>query len=144
MRLKIPSLELDAVIEPVGLTAAGAMEVPKDPADVGWFEQGPRPGEIGSAVMDGHYGVWKNGTVAVFNRLNELKPGDDLSVEDAAGVISHFVVREVRSYDWDADTSEVFNSSDGKAHLNLITCEGVWNTTQGSYPNRLVGLTDKV
>jgi sortase A len=142
MSIKIPSIRIDAAIEKVALTADGAMDVPKEPADAAWFDLGPRPGEKGSAVIVGHYG-WKNGIQAVFDNLYKLQKGDKLYVEDEKGVITAFVVRELRTYGEKEDASDVFVSSDGASHLNLITCEGVWNKTQKSYSNRLVVFTDR-
>jgi LPXTG-site transpeptidase (sortase) family protein len=142
IRLTIPRLNVDAAIEDVGLTSQGAMDVPKGPADVAWFDLGSRPGEKGSAVIAGHEG-WKDGIPAVFDNLHELQKGDELYVRDENGAIIAFVVREVRTYDQNGDSSDVFNSSDGRAHLNLITCGGIWNATQKSYSNRLVVFTDE-
>jgi sortase A len=79
----------------------------------------------------------------VFDDLHELRPGDKLSVEDDKGTVISFVVREIRSYDYNANAPEVFNSSDGKSHLNLITCEGVWNQATQNYSQRLVVFTDR-
>jgi len=143
VRLTIPGINVDAAVEYVGLTASGAMDVPKSPEGVGWFDLSSHPGNIGSAVIAGHYGVWKNGEETVFNTLNKLRQGDKLFVEDDKGATISFVVRESRSYDPDADASDVFKSNDGKSHLNLITCEGIWNNTSESYPKRLVVFTDK-
>jgi LPXTG-site transpeptidase (sortase) family protein len=143
VRLKIPKINVDATVEYVGLTPDGAMDVPKDPADAAWFKLGPRPGENGSAVIAGHYGLWKNGERSVFDDVHTLRKGDKLSVEDEQGVTTMFVVREHRRVDPSADASDVFGSQDGKAHLNLITCEGVWNETQKSYSRRLIVFTDK-
>lgn len=143
VRLKIPGINVDAVIEPVGLTPQGAMDVPRDPAGAAWFELGPRPGENGSAVVAGHYG-WKNGIPAVFDNLHKLQKGDRLYVEDEGGVVTTFVVRELRRYSDNADAPDVFSSSDGASHLNLVTCEGVWDKTEKSYSNRLVVFTDAI
>lgn len=142
MRLKIPRINIDTFVEHVGVTPDGAMDVPKELANAGWFNLGPRPGDIGSAVLAGHYG-WKNGKASVFDKLYKLRKGDKLYIEDDKGEIITFVVRESRRYDPKADASGVFNSSDGKAHLNLITCEGDWNKDQKSYSARLVVFTDK-
>lgn len=142
IRLRIPKINIDAAVEHVGLTSHGTMDVPKGPADVAWFDLGPRPGEDGNAVIAGHEG-WKNGIPAVFDNLYKLQKGDELYVEDEKGAITTFVVREVRMYGENEDASVVFGSSDGKAHLNLITCEGIWNAAQKSYSNRLVVFTDK-
>ena len=54
-----------------------------------------------------------------------------------------FVVRKTQIYKQNSDASEVFISNDDKAHLNLVTCQGIWNKKTRSYPNRLVIFTDK-
>jgi LPXTG-site transpeptidase (sortase) family protein len=142
-RLKIPTINVNASIEPMGVTKDGAMEAPSDAEDVGWYAFGPRPGDNGSAVIDGHYGHWKNGDVSVFDDLNKLIPGDKIYVEDKNGVTAAFVVRELRTYDSNADALDVFNSNDGKPHLNIIACAGTWNKNLKTYSNRLVVFTDK-
>jgi len=143
MRLKIPKINVDTAIEYVGLTSDGAVDVPKNPTNAAWFNLGPRPGNNGSAVITGHYGPWENGKESIFDNLHKLRKGDKLYIEDDKGVIISFVVRESRSYDPKADASDVFGSNDGKSHLNLITCEGVWNKDSKSYSKRLVVFTDK-
>lgn len=141
-RLKIPKINVDAAIEYIGLTPEGAMDAPKNPDNVAWFSAGQRPGENGSAVVAGHYGI-KNNKPSVFDNLYKLRKGDKLYVEDKKGLIITFVVRESRRYDPNANASSVFGSKDGKPHLNLITCEGVWNEVSKSYSVRLVVFTDK-
>lgn len=143
VRLKIPGINVDAAVEHVGLTSDGTMNIPKNPDDVAWFMLGSRPGEKGSAVIAGHYG-WKDGKASVFDDLYKLRKGDKLFVEDDKGVTISFVVRESRRYDPKADASDVFDSNDGKSHLNLITCKGVWDKVSQSYSERLVIFTDKV
>ena len=142
VRLKIPKIKVDAAIEYVGLTSEGAMAVPLGPADAAWFDLGPRPGENGSAVIAGHEG-WKDGIAAIFDNLHELQKGDQIYVEDGKGITTTFVVRELGTYGENQDASNVFSSSDGKAHLNLITCEGTWNAVRKSYSDRLVVFADK-
>ena len=142
IRLRIPIIKIDAVINYVGLTSDGTMDIAKDPDKVAWYEFGPRPGENGSAVIAGHYG-WIGDKGSVFNDLHTLKKGDEVSVIDVKGNNIVFVVRESRKYDPNADATIVFKSNDGKAHLNLITCEGVWIESQKTYSDRLVVFTDK-
>lgn len=143
MRLKIPVINVDSAIEFVGIASNGNMDTPKNPADVAWYKLGSRPGENGSAVITGHYGTWKNGKGSVFDDLSKLSQGDKIYIEDDSGKIISFVVRESRNYNSNADASDVFISNDGKSHLNLITCEGVWNKDSKSYSQRLVVFTDK-
>lgn len=141
-RLKIPSINVDAFIEQVGIAPDGAMDVPKKPDEAAWFNLGPRPGEIGSSVIDGHSG-YKDNKPAVFDRLYKLKKGDKIYIEDDGGLTTTFVVRKIESYSPSANALSVFGSSDGLAHLNLITCSGSWNELAQSHNERLVVFTDK-
>jgi sortase A len=142
IRLTIPKIKVDAAVEYVGLTPQGAMDVPKGPADVAWFNLGPRPGEVGAAVIAGHEG-WKDGIPAVFDNLYQLQKGDEFSVAVNNGTEITFVVRDIRTFGQGGDASAVFGASDGVAHLNLITCEGTWNKIQKSYSDRLVVFADE-
>ena len=143
VQIQIPKINITATLESVGLTPDGAVDVPKTPANAAWFNMGPRPGEKGSAVIVGHYGRWKNGDGSVFDNINILKKGDKLYVKDAKGMMVTFIVKETKKYDPDATAVDVFNSNDGKSHLNLITCEGTWNKISKSYSKRLVVFADK-
>jgi LPXTG-site transpeptidase (sortase) family protein len=93
-------------------------------------------------VIAGHEG-WKNNIAAAFDNLHELSKGDLIYVADAQGAKTTFVVRAVLTYDQNGNASAIFNSNDGKVHLNLITCEGIWNASQKSYSDRLVVFADK-
>lgn len=143
VRLKIPTINVDASVESLGLTVSGDMDTPKGPDNVAWFELGTRPGENGSAVIAGHFGTWKNGKRSVFDNLHKLKAGDKVYIEDEKGESITFVVREIRNFDPQADATEVFSSDDDMAHLNLITCEGAWNKDSKNYSKRLVVFADK-
>jgi len=143
VHLKIPKINVDAALDYVGLTPQGALGVPVGPTDAAWYDQGPRPGERGDAIIDGHFG-WKNNIPAVFDNLHALQKGDDIYVEDAKGVTTTFVVRTLQTYTQNENATGIFVSSDRGVHLNLITCQGVWNNTQQSYSNRLVVFADKV
>jgi LPXTG-site transpeptidase (sortase) family protein len=140
-RLIIPKINVDAVIQDMGLTSEGAMAVPNNRVDVGWYSLGTRPGETGSAVIGGH-NRWHGG-VAVFDPLHQLEKGDVLSVVNAKGVSISFVVRDMRTYNATDANTGIFESKSG-AHLNLITCSGVWDPTTNSYTTRLVIFTDVV
>lgn len=141
-RLLIPKIKVDAAMENVGLTSKGAMGAPKGPNNVAWFKLSPRPGEIGSSVLDGHSG-WRGGRTAVFDNLHKLKRGDKIYVEDKNGKKVSFVVQGLKSYDPKADATAVFTSLDGLSHLNLITCEGIWNEVTRSRSKRLVVFSEK-
>jgi len=143
IRIKIPSIRVNALVRKVGLTASGSMGVPKLPRDAAWYMLGPKPGEQGSAVISGHVN-WLYGATGVFERLKALQPGDRITVQDDKGRSTSFIVREKREYGLKDDTTDVFRSYDGKSHLNLVTCSGVWDKAAKVYSKRLVVFADKV
>lgn len=142
LRLRIPKINIDAEIEYVNLTSTGEMGVPKDTRNVGWYEPGVRPGNIGNAVIAGHYG-WNSGTKSAFDELHKLRIGDRIYTEDDTGATISYIVRENRRYNTDDDASHVFNSPDDRSHLNLIACDGDWDEVSKSYSQRLVVFTDR-
>lgn len=144
LRIQISVIGVDAAIENVGLTATGTMDAPKNQDDVAWYQPGIRPGNVGSAVMAGHYGIWDNGRGSVFDNLFKLTKGDRIVVVDDRGKTTSFVVREIQDYNPQADATKIFTSNDGKSHLNLITCKGSLNNLSQNYPERLVIFSDKI
>ncbi len=145
VRVKIPNINVDAKFQYTGLKSDGEMEGPTGIVDVGWYKNSERPGEEGDSVITGHLAQVRKGKViksGVFKDLNKLVAGDKIYVEDNRGVTVTFIVRESRQYNADATAPEVFTSIDG-AHLNLITCDGVWDQAKKSYSKRLVIFADK-
>jgi len=143
VRLKIPSISVDSAIEDALITPDGRMDVSANSVNVAWFALGPHPGETGSAVIGGHFGI-KDGIPFVFYKLDELKKGNTIYVVDDRGETTAFIVQSIGLFDRNADATEVFTSNDGLSHLNLVTCEGVWNKVDTTYPERRVVFTDKV
>lgn len=144
LRLIIPSISVNAGVQYVGQKSNGEMANPSNFTDVGWYKNGTVPGEIGSAVIAGHL----DNALAlsgVFKHLGDVKQGDDVYVARKDGTKLHFVVDKIVSYPYkDAPSSQIFLSSDGKAHLNLITCAGTWIKSAHSYSLRMVVYTTLV
>ncbi len=137
VHITIPVIGVDANVGSVGLGKTGNMAVPTNYTDVGWYRYGTLPGEIGSAVMDGHLDNGF-GLDAVFKRLGELTPKDDIYITTAGGKKLHFRVISVDTYPYDAlPLHEIFHRNDG-SYLNLITCDGTWSLSVGQYNERLV------
>ena len=134
---------MDSAIEDALITPDGRMDVPAGSVNVAWFALGPHPGQVGSAVIGGHFGI-SNGVKFVFYDLDKLKVGDKVYIENDKGDTLAFQVRRIQLFDRNADATTVFTSNDGLAHLNLITCEGIWNQVNDSYPQRLVVFTDAI
>lgn len=141
VKLQIPAINVTAPVEVVGLTPDGAMDVPKQWNDVGWYEYGPTPGEVGNSAIAGH--LDSTTAPAVFWRLGSLKPGDKVVVTLSNSHTVTFVVTAKVSYPYNsAPIDKVFGPS-ATANLNLITCGGSWDAFTKNYSNRIVVYTKK-
>ncbi len=139
VRLVIPSIHVDAAVEQLGDTADGAMEAPRQWADVGWYTPGFRPGDDGSAVMAGH----RDSTTdrAVFWDLSRLKRGDLVQVQDDDGSQATFTVVSKASYGFNSvPMAAIFGAADAP-RLNLVTCNGAFDWLSRNYDQRLVVYT---
>jgi sortase (surface protein transpeptidase) len=136
VRIRIPKIAVDTSVIPVGRRADDTMEVPRDPYVVGWYKYAPTPGEIGPAVMVGH--VDRIGGIAIFWRLRELQPGDQVEIDRADGKTAKFRVDEVRQFAQNNfPTQEVYGNLN-YAGIRLITCGGVFNTQTRHYSDNTV------
>lgn len=140
--LEIPDIDVKAEVEKVGLLANGQMGVPAGSENVAWYEPGPKPGELGNAVIAGHVDDLVN--PAVFYDLNKLSIGDKINVTDQNGKQLTFVVRKKAVYPReDAPLDEIFGFT-YRSMLNLITCEGKYNPKTTERAERLVVFTELV
>jgi sortase (surface protein transpeptidase) len=142
LRMIIPAVKIDALVEPLGVQANGDLQTPQEnPWDnVGWYRSGTIPGERGSAVIDGHLDR-PGGYPAVFWQLRRLQAGDAVLVIDAAGRTVHFHVTRVASYAAQAAPLQEIFGKGGGSYLNLITCAGDWIPSQHQTTLRLVVYT---
>lgn len=126
-RLVIDGLDVDAPVEPVGITSGGGQEVPHFIDTVGWWRDGAVPGAPGNAVVVGHTASAADG---VFDRLGELAPGDEVRVTGPEGTVP-FVVDQTRDVSRDAfrDLVADLYRTDGPGGLVLMTC-GDWNGSE--------------
>lgn len=141
-QVTIPAIDLDEPLIDLGLQADGSMEVPVDFDDVGWYTPGGRPGGRGPVVIAGH--VDSPTGPAVFLRLQELVPGDTVTVTAADGMTHDYVVTEVRDVAKDAfPTAEVFGATVTDT-LRLITCGGIFDSAAASYTDNRVVFAERV
>ncbi|TSC62778.1 MAG: peptidase C60 sortase A and B [Parcubacteria group bacterium Athens0416_74] len=139
-RLTVPSLEIDADIQYVGVTKDGNMGVPSNFSDVGWYKYGTIPGRYGSAVIDGHVDN-AIGLAGVFKKLDSIQVGESVYVQTKGGEKLRFIVTEVVTYGYkDVPVETLFNRKDAR-RLNLITCGGSWIQTEKTYDERTVVYT---
>ena len=135
VRLKIPTINVDAAVEQVGVDSQGRIAAPARTDNVGWYKLGAAPGDAGDAVIDGHLD-WYDGP-AVFQRLGKMKVGDQIMVLREDGTQAKFIVDGTSVMPYDASTEAMFTKS-GPPSLTLITCAGTWDRQRGTYLQRLV------
>lgn len=133
--IEIPAIDL--IADTIQLDLSGPEpEVPKDYDQTGWYDQTRRPGEIGPAVIAGH--IDSASGPAVFARLDELVPGDEILVNDDSGQQRRFAVQRTGQYPKGDLPAEVFGFDQPTAELRLITCGGTFDRSIGHYRDNLV------
>ena len=125
--LAIPKLGLkDKTVIDLGHTPSGRREQPGTAQGVGWFADGPAPGQPGVAVLSGHATYGYNG--GGFAGLDTLDPGSEIVVSDADHHVSRFVVRKTTRFPADSPDSVLTAPEAGGAELRLITCSGTYDS----------------
>ncbi|MEO9152644.1 MAG: class F sortase [Lapillicoccus sp.] len=136
VRVRIPAIGVDSALVDLGIGADKAIEVPTDPARVGWLDTSPAPGQQGPAVLAGHVDS-KTGP-AVFYHLKQLAVGDAITVTRRDGSSVSFTVDGVQTYAKSAfPTEATYGPVPGPA-LRLITCGGSYVKSAGGYQDNVV------
>ena len=135
VRLRIPTIGVDTEVESLGLATDRSIEVPSGPGVAGWWVGGPRPGQVGPAVIMGHV-RWK--TPAVFFRLDRLERGDEVLVDRADGTTARFVVTGQGTYRKVAFPSDLVYYPTLDPELRLVTCGGPYDRAAGTYTENVV------
>jgi sortase (surface protein transpeptidase) len=136
VRIEIPRIGVASELVRLGRAADGTVEVPDRWGVAGWYAPGTRPGDPGSAVILGHVDS-KRGP-AVFFRLRELRPGDQVRVVRADGSTVRFAVQRTAQYGKRRfPTDEVYYPTLTPA-LRLVTCGGSFDATAGHYRSNVI------
>jgi sortase (surface protein transpeptidase) len=136
VRLRIPALGVDAPLTHLGLAPDRTIEVPTDFAVPGWFDQGPRPGQPGPAVILGH--VDSKAGPAVFYRLSRLPVGAEVFVDRADGSTIDFRTRSMQHVAKTAFPTDLVYAPTLEPSLRLVTCGGPFDHTRSSYLDNVI------
>lgn len=140
VEIAIPSVGIEGSIQPVGMTDAVTMQVPRDIGVVGWFDRSVVPiSDIGNTVLVGHRDGADDPN-GVFRRLSDVQQGDAITVRDMTGRTVEYAVESVELLgrtDFAGNAEEVFDTS-GAHHLVLLTCGGEYERSQGGYQANVV------
>ena len=121
---------------PLGLEPTGALEVPEDFHQAGWYRHGPLPGDVGPAVVAAHVDSYRG--PAAFFRLSEVRPGDEVEVEYADGTLLRFVAERVERHSKDAFPTERVYRNVPHPELRLISCGGEFDRSARSYRDNII------
>lgn len=136
VRLLIPNLGIDTPVGALGLQANHQVMVPTSAHVVDWYDRGPTPGQVGSAVILGHVDSFRG--PGTFFYLKNLKSGDSIVVVLADGAVAHFDVVRVVQYSKAAFPDQLVYGSHGTQSLQLVTCGGTFNRATGHYESNIV------
>lgn len=138
--VRIPSLDIVSEgLDPLEVVDDGTLETPPEWDVAGWYAGGPRPGEVGPAVVAGH--VDSPTGPAVFTGLEEIEVGASVEVEDADGVVHEFRVDRLASFPRDDFPTEGVYGPTPDSQLRLITCDGAYDAERGYTDNLIVYAT---
>lgn len=134
-RIRIPALEVDAAVAPLGLMDDGSLEVPEFD-EAGWWSDGARPGDPGPTVIVAH----RDSTTgpALFYGLPSIEVGADIWVTDHRGVGHLFRVDRVERHRRDAFPTEAVYGATPRSSLRLLTCGGDYDAETGYEDNYVV------
>ncbi|MFD3561401.1 class F sortase [Streptomyces sp. NPDC058686] len=137
-RVKIPALQVDAPVTPVGVDPDGWVEAPppEDPNLAGWFTGGVSPGEKGTAVLVGH--VDNDQGPAVFYGLGSLKKGNHVEVQRNDQKTAVFEIYGIQVFEKANFPGNRVYGSTGAPELRVITCGGEFSKENGYDGNVVV------
>lgn len=139
VRLRIPAIHVDSPLDHLGRLPDGTIAVPNSPVVAGWYDEGPRPGQSGPAVILGHVDSRKG--PGVFFRLSELKLGTLAYVDRADGTTIAFRVQRVSQVPKISFPTDLVYSPTLEPSLQLVTCGGSFDNHARSYRDNVIAYT---
>ncbi|MEU8611484.1 class F sortase, partial [Actinoplanes sp. NPDC048791] len=137
-RLTIPSIKVEAPILHVGRAKDGSVDVPplQRHNEVGWFDQGPTPGQFGPALIVGHADT-RSGPSVFFN-LGKLKAGQKIEVLREDDSVAIFQINSVEHFGKEKLPVKRVYGDYSRPSLRLLTCGGKWLGGKQGYSDNVV------
>ncbi|MFC8533050.1 class F sortase [Streptomyces sp. NPDC057249] len=138
VKVAVPAIFIEAPVTGLGLDKKGHLGAPpmSRPREVGWYRDGPSPGEKGTALIVGHRDT-ETGP-AIFLNLNALHKGDKVTVTRADKQTAVFTIDTVETYTKDKFPDDKVYGSTGRPELRLMTCGGRFDKKDGYSANVVV------
>lgn len=135
-RLLIPKIGVDTGLENLHQDARGVLVAPQYADTAGWWSKGVVPGDVGAAVIVGHLDTILG--PAVFEHLQELRPGDVIEIRMSDGRTLRFSVDGSHVVQKALFPSKEVYGATPDAQLRLITCSEPFDPVAHSYTDNLV------
>jgi sortase A len=128
----------------LGLTSSGAIAVPDNIYDTGWYDGSSKPGQAGAMFIYGHVSSWT--ADGVFYNLKKLKSGGTITITRGDNKTYTYQVVSTKVYPYnDVNMSQVLAPvNSNKPGLNLMTCTGQVIKGTSEFNERLVVFTSLV
>lgn len=138
VRIRLDRLGIDMTVLAEGIDAKGAMALPANAADAGWYRYSPGlAASQGATVIAAHIDSWHDG-IGPFSKLKNAAAGDTITLLGEDGSTVAYTVTELRQVGKiDAPMAEVFDTA-GAPRLTLVTCGGVFNSKTGHYLDNVI------
>lgn len=135
--IRIPSLDIEACIQPVGRDQHQAVAVPTNIHIAGWYVDSALPGQSGVSLIDGH--VSGRYEKAVFSELKNSDKNDEIIIEYGDKSTKTFSVISVDTLSA-ADTAQKMlqKNNDIDSQLNLVTCSGSYDKKTQQFDKRIL------
>ena len=136
VRVEVPAIGVSSPLVRLGPNQDGTMQVPGDDQVAGWFTGARQLGQLGPAVIAGH--VDSRIGPAVFYRLRDLRPGDQIRVVRPTAGSSGSGSTPLASHPKQSLPGEQVYGATTAPVLRLITSAGAFDRAQRSYRENLV------
>ena len=130
-RISIPAAGSSGPVDRMGVEH-GKLRIPP-PGRAGWFAAGPRPGELGRAVIVSHVDS-KEGP-ALFYSLLQQPLGSRITVRDSRGATHRFAVVRRRQIEKSHFPAGSVYGPSARPMLVLVTCGGPFSPDTGYRDN---------
>jgi sortase (surface protein transpeptidase) len=135
VHLSIPSIGTDASVVPESLGVGDTLLIPP-PGQVGWYEDGPAPGQAGTTLLAGH--IDDDGVPGALLRLSDIQVGDQIRITTAMGQHYSYVVSTRAELPQSDFVSSRMMSDNGSPRLLLVSCGGAYDTTTHLYLDNIL------
>lgn len=137
--LYLPSINVKARVDHVGINSSGNIDSPKNANDAAWYDGSAKPTQDGQVFINGHKS-YSSSYNAAFDNLDKLKAGEQIAIETGNGERITYKVVSIEIVATDkVDMNKTLNVPTGaKRGLTLMTYAGKYNYREQSAEQRVI------